>query len=317
MLFQRDLLRDFQELRQSLNIVACHEAGFPENHKFQTDYRARRNRYGILNFSEKDMEEWTMTIYTGKTEEAAIAAGLAALNSRRDQVVTKVVATPRKGFLGIGRREAMVDVVLKTVAEDSAAPVQSAPAKPAVKAQSAAAATATPAKAATQSATPAEPTVTPQERRKRREAAINAVQDYLATIVEQLGIDATIDAEAGGHRQVRLVFTTDKEGLLIGKHGRTINALQSLGQLFLNHHGAAHVELELDVANYRERRAATLTRLAESTAREVVATGKPIYLDPMPSFERKQIHAILAKNRYVTTYSAGKEPHRAVVIEPA
>ena len=143
------------------------------------------------------------------------------------------------------------------------------------------------------------------------------MQDYLATIVEQLGIDATIDAEAGGHRQVQLVFTTDKEGLLIGKHGRTINALQSLGQLFLNHHGAAHVELELDVANYRERRAAALTRLAESTAREVVATGKPIYLDPMPSFERKQIHAVLAKNRYVTTYSAGKEPHRAVVIEPA
>ena len=254
-----------------------------------------------------------MTIYTGKTEEAAIAAGLAALNSRRDQVVTKVVATPRKGFLGLGRREAMVDVVLKTVAEDATAP---APAKsPASK--SAAPAKAQVATTPAAPATAAEPTVTPQERRKRREAAIDAVQDYLATIVEQLGIDATIDAEAGGHRQVQLVFTTDKEGLLIGKHGRTINALQSLGQLFLNHHGAAHVELELDVANYRERRAATLTRLAESTAREVVATGKPIYLDPMPSFERKQIHAVLAKNRYVTTYSAGKEPHRAVVIEPA
>lgn len=234
-----------------------------------------------------------MTIYTGKTEEAAIAAGLTALNSRRDQVVIKVVATPRKGWLGIGRREAMVDIVLKTVAEaSSAAPVP-------------------------ESSASSEPTVTPQERRKRREAAIEAVQDYLATIVEQLGIDAMIDAEAGAHRQVRLVFTTDKEGLLIGKHGRTINALQSLAQLFLNHHGAAHVELELDVANYRERRAATLGRLAESTAREVVATGKPIYLDPMPSFERKQIHAVLSKNRYVTTYSAGKEPHRAVVIEPA
>ncbi|NLR09430.1 MULTISPECIES: RNA-binding cell elongation regulator Jag/EloR [Lactobacillaceae] len=256
-----------------------------------------------------------MTIYTGKTEEAAIAAGLAALNSRRDQVVTKVVATPRKGFLGLGRREAMVDVVLKTVVEDTTAP---APAKsPAPKSVAPAKAQVAPKPATPAPAPTAEPTVTPQERRKRREAAVNAVQDYLATIVEQLGIDATIDAEAGGHRQVRLVFTTDKEGLLIGKHGRTINALQSLGQLFLNHHGAAHVELELDVANYRERRAATLTRLAESTAREVVATGKPIYLDPMPSFERKQIHAVLAKNRYVTTYSAGKEPHRAVVIEPA
>ncbi|KRK38305.1 RNA-binding protein [Levilactobacillus parabrevis ATCC 53295] len=269
------------------------------------------------------MEEWTMTIYTGKTEEAAIAAGLTALNSRRDQVVIKVVATPRKGWLGIGRREAMVDIVLKTVAEaSSAAPVpeSSAAVVRSTEPTSSAAASVAPVAAETATDAPSassEPTVTPQERRKRREAAIEAVQDYLATIVEQLGIDATIDAEAGAHRQVRLVFTTDKEGLLIGKHGRTINALQSLAQLFLNHHGAAHVELELDVANYRERRAATLSRLAESTAREVVATGKPIYLDPMPSFERKQIHAVLSKNRYVTTYSAGKEPHRAVVIEPA
>ncbi|WP_407888357.1 RNA-binding cell elongation regulator Jag/EloR [Levilactobacillus sp. N40-8-2] len=266
-----------------------------------------------------------MTIYTGKTEEAAIAAGLTALNSRRDQVIIKVVATPRKGWLGIGRRDAMVDVVLKTVAVAS-----SATPEPQSVASSSMASSTTPVKTAVASAEPvvaepatdeaptsSEPTVTPQERRKRREAAIESVQDYLATIVEQLGIDATIDVEAGAHRQVRLVFTTDKEGLLIGKHGRTINALQSLAQLFLNHHGAAHVELELDVANYRERRAATLSRLAESTAREVVATGKPIYLDPMPSFERKQIHAVLSKNRYVTTYSAGKEPHRAVVIEPA
>ncbi|NLR30885.1 RNA-binding cell elongation regulator Jag/EloR [Levilactobacillus tujiorum] len=259
-----------------------------------------------------------MTIYTGKTEEAAIAAGLAALNSRRDQVITKVVATPRKGLFGIGRRDAMVDVVLKTVAEPASTATSAAPvAEQAATSQAQATSSAATAPAPHSAAAPAEPTVTPQERRQRREAAIEAVQDYLATIVEQLGIDATIDMETGSHRQVRLIFTMDKEGLLIGKHGRTINALQSLAQLFLNHHGAAHVELELDVANYRERRAATLTRLAESTAREVVATGKPIYLDPMPSFERKQIHAVLAKNRYVTTYSAGKEPHRAVVIEPA
>ncbi|WP_143463795.1 RNA-binding cell elongation regulator Jag/EloR [Levilactobacillus enshiensis] len=260
-----------------------------------------------------------MTIFTGKTEAAAIEAGLAALNSRRDQVITKVVTAPRKGLFGIGRRDAMVDVVLKPVAAASEAAKQPVAAKASrTTAEPASAAKSTPTAVATKPTDqPAEPTVTPEERREQREAAVDAVQDYLANIVEQLGIDATLDVENTAHRQVRLEFTTDKEGLLIGKHGRTINALQSLGQLFLNHHGAAHVDLELDVAGYRERRAATLVRLAESTAREVVATGKPIYLDPMPSFERKQIHAVLAKNRHVTTYSAGKEPHRAVVIEPA
>ncbi|TGD19125.1 RNA-binding cell elongation regulator Jag/EloR [Levilactobacillus suantsaiihabitans] len=258
-----------------------------------------------------------MTIYTGKTEAAAIAAGVAALNTSRDQVITKVVATPRKGFLGIGKRDAMVDVTLKPVAKamKQAKKAQPQP-KPQVQPTPAPKAAVKAPVAHLQPAAP-QPTVDPAKRRQQRQAAIDGVQDYLATIVEQLGIDATLDVENTAHRQIHLAFTTDKEGLLIGKHGRTINALQSLAQLYLNHHGAAHVDVVLDVAGYRERRTATLTRLAESTAREVVATGKPIYLDPMPSFERKQIHAVLAKNRYVSTYSAGKEPHRAVVIEPA
>lgn len=258
-----------------------------------------------------------MTIYTGKTEAAAIAAGVAALNTSRDQVITKVVATPRKGLFGIGKRDAMVDVTLKPVAKEMARPTQQpAPKKPAVKAQPTPK-TSVKAQPAAATPKPVQPTVDPAKRRQQRQAAIEGVQDYLATIVDQLGIDATLDVENTAHRQIHLAFTTDKEGLLIGKHGRTINALQSLAQLYLNHHGAAHVDVVLDVAGYRERRTATLTRLAESTAREVVATGKPIYLDPMPSFERKQIHAVLAKNRYVSTYSAGKEPNRAVVIEPA
>ncbi|WP_276526068.1 RNA-binding cell elongation regulator Jag/EloR [Levilactobacillus brevis] len=253
-----------------------------------------------------------MTIFTGKTIEAATAAGLATLNAPREQVTVTVVATPRKGWLGIGHRDAQVDVVLKAMTPAAS----STPVSAANLASSAA-----PVKAAAEATAPsepaaAEPSVSSAERRQQRQAAIEGVQDYLATIVDQLGIDATLDLESSAHRQIRLAFTTDKEGLLIGKHGRTINALQSLAQLYLNHHGAAHVEIELDVAGYRERRAATLSRLADNTAREVVASGKPIYLDPMPSFERKQIHAVLAKNQYVTTYSAGKEPHRAVVIQP-
>lgn len=261
-----------------------------------------------------------MTIFTGKTEEAAIAAGVAALNSTRAQVTTKVIKPARKGWFGLGHRDAAVDVVLKAVAAPAAQPAT--PAQPTASASKPTAAEpapqstpTTPTPAPAKAAAP-RPQRTPAQNRAHREAAIEAVQDYVLEIVTQLGIDATVSAESLGHRQVRLAFETEKEGLLIGKHGRTINALQSLAQLFLNHHGAAHVVVELDVANYRERRQATLARLADNTAREVVATGKPIYLDPMPSFERKQIHAALAQNHYVTTYSAGKEPHRAVVIEP-
>ncbi|MGP4116786.1 RNA-binding cell elongation regulator Jag/EloR [Levilactobacillus zymae] len=264
-----------------------------------------------------------MTIFTGKTEAAAITAGLNALNATREQVTVHVVAAARKGWLGIGRRDAQVDVQLKAPAVASQ-PTSAAPQPPtsaaAAVTSTASAAPRETAPASTATATPAAHSAQPAQSAQnsaQRQAAITAVADYVSTIVAQLGIQATVDVQQPARRQVRLELATDKEGLLIGKHGRTINALQSLAQLFLNHHGAAHVIVELDVADYRERRRTTLARLAENTAREVVASGKPIYLDPMPSFERKQIHAALAKNRHVTTYSAGKEPHRAVVIEPA
>lgn len=247
-----------------------------------------------------------MTIFTGKTTADAIATGVAALNTTREHVTVNVVTEPRSGFLGLGRRAAAVDVAL--VVTPTPAPVTPPTKTPVVTPVS---------DGAKVAAVPDSPAKTGQvAQQAHRQQAIDGVAAYVATIIEQLGFDATLTVERPGHRQVRLALKTTKEGLLIGKHGRTINALQDLAQLYLNHHGAAHVVVELDVANYRQRRATTLDRLADNTAREVVASGKPIYLDPMPSFERKQIHAKLAQNRYVTTYSAGKEPHRAVVIEP-
>ncbi|EQM53931.1 single-stranded DNA-binding protein [Lactiplantibacillus plantarum EGD-AQ4] len=150
-------------------------------------------------------------------------------------------------------------------------------------------------------------------RQAANETAIRNLSAYLLEVVKQLGIAADLDVDFG-NRYATLNFNTAKQGLLIGKHGRTINALQDLAQVYMNHHGASHVNVVLDVDDYRDRRVATLKRLAESTAREVIATGKQVFLDPMPSFERKLIHAELANNHHVTTFSEGREPHRAVVV---
>lgn len=150
-------------------------------------------------------------------------------------------------------------------------------------------------------------------RQAANETAVRALCDYLLAVVKELGVTADLDVDFG-NRYATLNFDTTKQGLLIGKHGRTINALQDLAQVYMNHHGASHVNVVLDVDDYRERRAATLKRLAESTAREVIATGKQVFLDPMPSFERKLIHAELANNHHVTTFSEGRDPHRAVVV---
>jgi len=160
------------------------------------------------------------------------------------------------------------------------------------------------------------PERTPEQIAARQAANEQAVRDlsaYLLEVVKQLGITADLDVDFG-NRYATLNFDTVKQGLLIGKHGRTINALQDLAQVYMNHHGASHVNVVLDVDDYRERREETLERLAESTAREAIATGKQVFLDPMPSFERKLIHAELANNRHVTTFSEGRDPHRAVVV---
>uniref|UniRef100_UPI001CDB7473 Jag N-terminal domain-containing protein n=1 Tax=Levilactobacillus suantsaii TaxID=2292255 RepID=UPI001CDB7473 len=140
-----------------------------------------------------------MTIFTGKTEAAAIAAGLATLTAKRDQVTVKVVRTARKGWLGIGRRDAQVDVQLK--AAQPAPAVQ--PAKQPVHSQTPPAATAsqpqkaavrpaaTPASASTKPASqPAHDTATPKVQPAHdattptnREAAIKALTTYVTTIV--------------------------------------------------------------------------------------------------------------------------------------
>lgn len=250
-----------------------------------------------------------MTLYTNETVDGAIQDALKQLQLDQSQVEVTVLTEPRRGFFGIGARQARVEITPLATTTTAAVSVATEP-EPTTK-KEAVDATATPAPISTP-----EPETTeaqPVDRQAEYHQVAAELNDYLSDIVNQLGIDAT-SAVSVAHSHVTIEFETEQEGLLIGKHGRTINALQSLAQVFLNHKRFSKLEVTLDVASYRERRIETLTRLAENMAREVVATGKPVYLDPMPSFERKQIHSVLADNEHVMTYSAGTEPKRAVVI---
>ncbi len=119
------------------------------------------------------------------------------------------------------------------------------------------------------------------------------------------------------HEDHLIVFQldTEKQGLLIGKHGKMLNAIQYLAQVFIHRVAKNKLSIVVNVGNYREKRQAILQRLAERTAEKVDRTGRPIFLEPMPAFERKQIHAALSKKDYVKTHSEGEEPYRKVVIE--
>jgi spoIIIJ-associated protein len=105
-------------------------------------------------------------------------------------------------------------------------------------------------------------------------------------------------------------------GLVIGKHGQTIDAIQYLANAMARAEGAEH-DVVVDAAGYRARRTATLEALAQRSARKVAETGTAIELEPMTAVERKIVHESLKEDRDVETTSEGAEPNRFVVIVPA
>lgn len=247
-----------------------------------------------------------MPTFEGSTIQAAIQKGLTHLDLPRDAVNVEVVAEGRKGFLGIGRKPAIVSLTA-LAAQTTTTTVASA--------QSAAPASAPAAAKSAQPARPAQQTMTPEHQRADSQA-LKAVQDYLLAMAAGVKAPATLTLKRAAKNQLTVQFKTAKPGLLIGHHGKTINALQYLGQVYLNHHAHSKFNLLLNVGDYRQRRSGILARLAERTAREAIATGQPAMLEPMPAFERKQIHARLANSRHVFTYSEGDEPRRYVVVAP-
>ncbi len=103
-------------------------------------------------------------------------------------------------------------------------------------------------------------------------------------------------------------------GILIGKRGQTLDALQYLISLFVNRESESYIRVKLDTENYRERRKVTLEKLAKKIAYSVKRSKKPVSLEPMNPYERRVIHSALQNDRYVCTKSEGEEPYRKVVI---
>jgi len=93
--------------------------------------------------------------------------------------------------------------------------------------------------------------------------------------------------------------------------------LQYLAQVYIHRIARNKLSVVINVGDYREKRQAILERLASRTAEKVRRTGRPVFLEPMPAFERKQIHSVLSKDTNVQTHSEGDEPYRYLVVEPA
>ena len=142
---------------------------------------------------------------------------------------------------------------------------------------------------------------------------VEHVAEYLIDVLASYLVDANIEVEDRG-RTVIYNIQTEKKGLVIGKHGKIINSLETLAQVMTHQYVRPHVKVIVNVGNYRERRQETLARLARKTADQVANSKQPVFLDPLPAAERKIIHAQLARYSYIATHSEGKEPHRYLVV---
>ena len=115
---------------------------------------------------------------------------------------------------------------------------------------------------------------------------------------------------------IKAVCSAGDLGLLIGRHGQTIDALQTLAAAILRQDEASRKQVIVDAAGYRERRRRTVEALALRSAEEALRSGEPVALEPMSSVERRLVHERLKDYGGVETASEGDEPNRYVVVRP-
>jgi spoIIIJ-associated protein len=140
------------------------------------------------------------------------------------------------------------------------------------------------------------------------------VRDLIVRITSALGISCRLDITEHAGSLVATCSGRDL-GLLIGRHGQTIDAIQYLCNAILAREGAG-VSVVVDAAGYRARREATLSSLATSAAEQALRTGDRVELEPMTAVERKIVHVSLQDFAGVETTSEGTEPNRFVVVLP-
>ncbi len=158
--------------------------------------------------------------------------------------------------------------------------------------------------------------LSPAEKKRREvtEKSVSDAQYFAETLIHMMGLeDAKIEAKNGG-KSVDVTVSGERMGLLIGKRGDTLDAVQYLTSLYVNKEKNSYIKVNIDTEGYRAKREETLVRLAKSLERRVLREGHDIELEPMSPNERRIIHAALQSSEDVKTYSIGEEPNRKVVI---
>ena len=272
---------------------------------------------------------------TGKTIEDAVRSGLVQLGLTRDEVTVEVLSEPKSGFLGIGSKPAVVRVTAKEEAEhvlqrqqdvrkaeeaekqaaDAAGIAEAEPPCPEEPVSAPAESEINhPADGAKDSvaASPADEAADQKEDFTAEEAAAKA-REFLQEVLKNMGMQVVIEKMIKPDKII-LHLHGKNLGILIGKHGQTLDALQYLTNLTTNQGKETRHFIMLDVENYRHRREETLKQLALRLSGRVKKKGDRVVLEPMNGYERKIIHVALQDADHVRTESEGQDPYRHVVI---
>ena len=137
---------------------------------------------------------------------------------------------------------------------------------------------------------------------------------FLMELTKLMGVDVTIDMGTDAEGNVFGYINGDTLGILIGRRGETLDAVQYLTSLKVNRGREGYTRVTLDTENYRAKREDTLIRLANRMANRALRTGRKVSLEPMNPYERRIIHYALQQTDGVDTHSEGEEPNRHVVI---
>lgn len=270
--------------------------------------------------------------FRGKTIEAAINAGLAALQLSRQDVEVEVIRPGSRGVLGIGAEDAIVRLTVirpeAPAAQPEARPVRAEP-KPAPRAEAPRPATPAAPKAesrpeaakTTAAAKPEAARTAAGNLSEKERAAAELGREFLIGFLSRAGLQAKVEigvqsaAEAEeGDRVPVLNIVGEDLGVLIGRQNEVLSALEFITRLAVNQRSHARSHFIVDVNGYRARRAESLRKLGLRMAEQAVQSGRTVILEPMPPAERRIIHLALRNHPKVFTQSIGEGDHRKVTI---
>jgi spoIIIJ-associated protein len=218
----------------------------------------------------------------------------------KEQIDFQTLSEGERGLMGVGREPARVLARLLVLPSDADRAAARTSRRPASDPRS--------RRPERRASTPLLPTA--------EGATAERVADVVGAICGGIGLDASVHVGQGPDGLVATVEGDDL-GLLIGKHGHTIDAVQYLVNAIVLRGQEEAAPVVVDAQDYRRRREAVLRDTAERAAQEALATGRPVSLEPMSSAERKIVHLVLQERGDVATESGGREPNRCVVVRPA